>query len=447
MKVLRKIFFILSIFYTQTILAKSPNLISESFSKFENQSIAERKLRDISFSVKCMFVDDFNLYDISGLGINKFKTNKKAYNQTMDGDNIYYNFCYDLKDIKGCDFKKKQILAITGENNTCEALADSINKGNKWSTWRNEEEKYDFLKIELNSIKNSNQKVTYKLKCNKSVKMVFNESESYYRKPISENLYETLLTFETKEACSKFDFYVIWKFVNDYSFIFATLLILFGAFNCVLGNILAKYTSFLLTLFGVTLFILFFAQFILPSGCKAWIIWVILAFGIIIGSTAGYYVYIYYEYVMTFLVGGLAGFLLGEFLFNLFGNEINGNLTLIHILFIVICIIGLVILAYFIKEYIIIFATSFIGAYIFIRGISLFAGHFPSEFTIIDLKSQGETEQIKDLLTWRVYVYLSFIVIICGLSIFAQIKIKQKFKKNEEEGETPDDNLINTSKD
>ena len=50
MKVLKKIFFIFSIFYTQTILAKSPNLISESFSKFENQSIAEKKLRDISFS-------------------------------------------------------------------------------------------------------------------------------------------------------------------------------------------------------------------------------------------------------------------------------------------------------------------------------------------------------------------------------------------------------------
>ena len=435
MKAIEKIFFILSILYSQTFLAEVPNLMNE-FSKDDNRSSAERHLRDVSFSVKCMFVDDFNLYDISGLGINKYKSNKNAYNSTINDTILFYNFCYDLKDIEHCSkYSDVQILALEG-NNSCKALADSIHEGNKWSTWRNEEENYDFLKIELNPIKNSNHKVAYKLKCNKTTKMEFNKTESYYMRE-SGNIFETLITIETEEACPKFDFYVIWKFVNDYYYIFASLLIVFGIFNCILGLKFAKYTSFL--------FILFFAQFILPSGCRRWIIWVILAFGIIIGSTAGYYVFLYHEYVMAFVVGALAGFLLGEFLFNLLGNAFSGSLTLIHILFIVICIIALIIVAFFFKPYIVIFATSFIGAYVFIRGISLFAGHFPSEFTIIDLKNQGETEQIKDLFTWRVYVYLSFTVIICGLSIFVQIKINNGLKNKEEE-EAPDDNLLNSSK-
>ena len=443
MKAIEKIFFILSILYSQTFLAEVQNLKSEYFSKDDNTSTVERHLRDISFSVKCMFVDDFNLYDISGLGINKYKSNENAYHSIINDTTIFYNFCYDLKDIKNCSkYSKVQMLALDS-NNSCDAIADSIHEGNKWSTWRNEKENYDFLRIDLNPIK-EDHKVAYKLKCNKTTKMKFNETESYFKKRSGDN-FETLITIETEEACPKFDFYVIWKFVNDYYYIFASLLIVLGIFNCILGLKFAKYTSFLLTLFGVTVFILFFAQFILPSGCRRWIIWVILAFGIIIGSTAGYYVFLYHEYVMAFVVGALAGFLLGEFLFNLFGNAFSGSLTLIHILFIVICIIGLIVVAFFFKPYIVIFATSFIGAYIFIRGISLFAGHFPSEFTIIDLKNQGETEQIKDLFTWRVYVYLSFTVIICGLSIFVQIKINNGLKNKEEE-EAPDDNLLNCSK-
>ena len=280
----------------------------------------------------------------------------------------------------------------------------------------------------------------YELKCNSSVNKLFDESKSYHMKSIGDGKYQTVLYFESKHACPKYNFYVIWKFVNDYVGFFALALIAFGAFNCLLGHKLAKFTSFLLALFGVVVVVFFFSQYILPSGCAEWIIWVILIIGIILGCTAGYFVFKYHEKILTFLVGGLGGFLLGEFLFNLFGNMINGNGTLIHILFIAISIVACIILAYFLKSFIIILATSFIGSYALIRGISLFAGHFPSEYTVIDLKERGETEQLKDILTWRVYVYLAFIVITCGLSIYVQFKLKKK-NKDEEKEETPDENL------
>ena len=161
----------------------------------------------------------------------------------------------------------------------------------------------------------------------------------------------------------------------------------------------------------VIILVLIFSQFILLPGSAQWIIWVMLSLGIILGCTAGYFVFKYHEKFFSLLVGGLAGFFLGEFLFNLFGNSLPLNLTLVHILFIIISIIALIILAFFLKDIIIIFATSFIGAYTLIRGVSLIAGYFPSEFTVIDLKQRGETEQLKDLLTWRVYIYLVFILV------------------------------------
>ena len=412
----------------------------------------EKKLSEISFSVKCMFVDDFNLYDISGLGTNSLKEGEDNFQiltnlNTQEKERIYYNFCYDLRSVSKCKsetYEKKQILSVREEtkedNNTiCTPLANSINKGNKWSKWQDKKDNKTILYIELNN-KNPNHTMLYELKCNSSVNKFFDESKSYHMQKMSDGKYQSLLYFETKHACPKYDFYVIWKFVNDYVGFFALALIAFGAFNCLLGHKLAKFTAFLLALFGVVVLVLFFSQYILPSGCDQWIIWVILVIGIILGCTAGYFVFKYHEKILTFLVGGLGGFLLGEFLFNLFGNAINGNATLIHILFIVVSIVACIILAYFLKSFIIILATSFIGSYALIRGISLFAGHFPSEYTVIDLKERGETAQLKKILTWRVYVYLAFIVITCGLSIYVQFKLKKKNKDKEEE-ETPDENL------
>ena len=424
---------------------KEKDILPSEFEEYiyksnDDSSITENNLKNISFSVKCIFVDDFKVYDISGLTMNKLQTNKPGYNRTINDVNIYYNFCYDLKEISGCNIKNKQIIALKkNESGTleCKALADKINKGNKWSTWEDYDKK-NFLQIELNEI-DKKHKTYYRLKCNdKQKEMLFNESRSWVEKEVGEYL-ETVLFFETDEACPKFDFYVIWSFVNDYSFVFAIIVIAFGIFNCVLGKRFAQYTSFILALFGVTVFTLFFFQFILPPGCARWIVWVILIIGIILGCTAGYFVFKYHEKFMSFLVGGLAGFLFGEFLYALFGNKINGHPTLIHILFILVCIIVAVILSFFLKDYIIIIATSFIGAYAFIRGVSMFAGHFPNEFTIIDLKNRGEDEQIKDLLTWRVYIYLVAIIITCGLSIFLQIKINNGLK--DKESKTPDDNL------
>lgn len=418
-------------------------------SEGDDKSTGEKMLREISFSVKCIFVDDFNLYDISSLGLNTIKNNVGGHNQTFKDANIYYNFCYDLKisKIDGCkslEDQKKQIVAVRkkGTEEVCEALSDSINKGNKWSKWE-DTDKEIFLQIELNN-NNQSHKVFYRLKCNKDQSLSFNESRSLFEHKEEDGTYKTILFFETKEACVKYDFYVVWKFINDYKVIFAIGLIVFGFFNCILGQKFAKITSFLITLFTVIILVLIFSQFILLPGSAQWIIWVMLSLGIILGCTAGYFVFKYHEKFFSLLVGGLAGFFLGEFLFNLFGNSLPLNLTLVHILFIIICIIALIILAFFLKDIIIIFATSFIGAYTLIRGVSLIAGYFPSEFTVIDLKQRGETEQLKDLLTWRVYIYLVFILVLTGLSIFIQIKINKGIKAKKEAEECPDSKLLSS---
>jgi hypothetical protein len=223
---------------------------------------------------------------------------------------------------------------------------------------------------------------------------------------------------------------------------------LFGLFNCILGQRLGKYTAFLLCVFIVTILVLVFSQYVLPSGCAEWIIWVMFAVGIILGCTAGYFTFKYHDKVMALLTGGISGFFIGQFLYNLFGNqiplEVNG--VVINIIFVVISIGVMIAIAIFFKKFIVIFATSFIGAYCFIRGISLFAGGFPDEIKVMDLRGEDETEQLKKLLTWKVYVYLAAMVVTTALAIYAQYKLtKKETDDDDDDSGGKDKNLVKSS--
>jgi hypothetical protein len=231
---------------------------------------------------------------------------------------------------------------------------------------------------------------------------------------------------ESYDACVKVSFYFIFNFINEHYVIFGIILIAFGLFNCLLGNKFARVTSLILCIFIITILVLVFSQFVLPSGCAEWIIWVMLAVGLIIGIVLGIIVYKYHEKVIAILAGAISGFFLGQFLYSLFGNQIPANGVLMNVIFVVVSIGILIAVACFLKDTIVIFATSFIGSYCFIRGISLFAGSFPDEFTVIDLVNNEETEQLKLLLTWQVYVYLGAIALTTILSIVIQCIFNKK---------------------
>ena len=404
---------------------------------FKEESTQE-KWSHPSFSAKCMIVDDYNLYDISGATKNtyhRYSINKLYENGTENGNvTVYFNLCYDITN-PAPDADEINQIFVQKENNV-ESVTNRIGKGNKWHFHKTEN--YSEIVIKVNS--DSKNKIYYRLIC-KDKKFEFIPESSFYKEN-NNNGTELNITIETEEACSELDFYSVWKFVNDYQGLFATILAIFGLFICFAGQKYVKITSFILTVFVVAFLVIFFSQFILPAGCKEWIIWVVLFFAVVLGGVAGYFVYKYHEKVFSLLVGGFAGFFLGEFCYDLFGGEIDANQTLIHILFIVIAIIISVAVAFFARDFIIIISTSFIGAYATIRAISIFAGGFPSEFTVMDLKDNDEDDQLRDLLTWKVYVYLAFIVILCGIGIYLQFKLNKKRKEKErEEKENRDENL------
>ena len=136
-------------------------------------------------------------------------------------------------------------------------------------------------------------------------------------------------------------------------------------------------------------------------------------------------------------MGALLGYIIGQILYNLALNRITGlDQKYLQIIVYVLCIGVCIALSILLFNIVTIFATALIGAYAVIRGISIFAGGFPNETTIADLVKNEETEQLKKLLTWIVYLYLGGWVILFVIGLVVQIKIFAADKKEEKNKET-----------
>ena len=420
------------------------NLFKSLFS-FSEDDINGQK---INYKIKCFYVKDFDLYNIEGLSIDKkYQTAlpEKGYLYEPDSNTkLIYNFCSDLKASEQCPYENYQVFIKKKVNETywsCEPITNGIRNGNTWIIGKNNGER--FLKIELNRVPHN--KVTFYFKCNgaKAAKEHTITGNSYVQRLIGDT-FETFLYIDSAEGCVKADYYSMFHFINTYFYVFGVLLVLFGLFNCILGKRFDRVTIVIITIFSVTYFFVMFSHFWLPPGSENWTIWIVLVIGLIIGCVLGVVEYKFHEKLFPFVLGIFGGFLFGQFLFNFLGNSIPWSEAIFSALYFITCVVLTVLIAFYFKEVIITLFTSFIGSYLFVRGISLFTKYFPNEITIIDLKSRGEEEQLAELMTWRVYIYVLAIFIGTFLSIYAQGKVNKYYKEKLKEAimEIPEENIL-----
>jgi len=81
-----------------------------------------------------------------------------------------------------------------------------------------------------------------------------------------------------------------------------------------------------------------------------------------------------------------------------------------------------------IEKTVIILLTAFLGSYAFVRGISLYAGGFPSETELHDELSAGIITF--DTMPKTYYAYLGGIIVVFFVSAIYQIKHNQKKEKD-----------------
>jgi len=234
-----------------------------------------------------------------------------------------------------------------------------------------------------------------------------------------------------KQGCPVFAFYQLANFVTKYKVIFIIAGIVIGVFVGLFGLRLFKPTLFLtafVVVFLLMAFILFtFALGTTPTAAQQW---GCLVGALILGILAGILL-VKLEKVGVFFLGAWLGTSGSFLLYTLILNHFNAGKVVLIIFTVVAALISGVV-ALFIFEHVIIISTALGGAYITIRGVSLFAPAkyaYPNEIEIAREIQYNGFSKIPGIF----YAYFSLIVILAVLGGFVQYRHKRS--RDEEKSE------------
>lgn len=200
-------------------------------------------------------------------------------------------------------------------------------------------------------------------------------------KSIDDDLCNPVIDFTSKYNCNFFDLNALWRWCDTNWWIVALALIGVGTFQWALGQKLFKPSMFLIgviSVLGLVMFV-FYAVF-LPTGTKEWTIWVLGGIGLILGVIVGYFLTKLVRFGVCAL-GAWGGVIVALLLHSAIFYNIHSQ----WIFWIMTIGFGVVFggVAFWKYKLFLIFSTAFVGSYLDVRGVSLFVGGYPNEFTMI----------------------------------------------------------------
>ena len=203
----------------------------------------------------------------------------------------------------------------------------------------------------------------------------------------------------------------IWRWVDKYYWIVAIAMFLVGLFELVLGLKMFKPTLFIIGTITVLGFIMMiFYSWFLPRTTATWVTWLILAVGLGLGLIAGFFLTKVLR-IGVAAAGAWAGVMIALLIHEMFMYHTKSQ-AVFWILVVGLGIVGAV-LSFWKYKFMLIFLTSFIGAYFMVRAVAICAGGYPNEFTLI-----GDIKQGRDVhVGWAFWLYLGFIAVLTIVGI------------------------------
>lgn len=231
-------------------------------------------------------------------------------------------------------------------------------------------------------------------------------------------------TMTSSQVCPSFDMNALFEFLNKYSYLWGAIFIIVGIFFCFFGKKLFKAAIFTVTTIVVVfcILLLFYSTF-LKDTTETWVGWTVLVCSVLIGLVAGFFV-MKLERLGAALLAGWGGFLLGVMI-----NEMALYKVQSEVLFWTIAMafaIAAAVASFFLFEHVLIIGTSFAGSYMLVRGVSLYAGGYPNEFTLISQIEAGNTTAFSN---WF-YLYMVCIIIFTVIGSVIQYKTVKKEENN-----------------
>jgi hypothetical protein len=243
----------------------------------------------------------------------------------------------------------------------------------------------------------------------------------------TDNTCNPLLVLSHVSGCPVFSATSWAVFLNNNPWVIAILMIVFGAIVTFFGRKFFQYTvavvgAFLTFLIVMLLCSIFgWLNYLEGDHTGGNLALTILSFFLAIGLAVGAgFILNKLIRVGAIILAGAAGFFLGITVYQFAFHWVNNLYVMIGLSVGFALILAVLSFKYFDK--VLIFGTALIGSYSFVRGISLFAGHFPNEILVMQQLGQG----IKPTFDNIFYAYMAGIVVLFVLGAVFQTKTKAK---------------------
>jgi hypothetical protein len=236
---------------------------------------------------------------------------------------------------------------------------------------------------------------------------------------------QNTIKMTSRHACRKERFTAWYKKFGVNKMVIGSILGVFGLFLVFFGNTYFKFCSSVIIAFSSAVILKsFLAPFVQMS----------LLVAICLGILVAVILYSFVNCVSTVLaiiIGYFLGNIAYNFLVKMFTSIDPDTLYMITIIFFILITL---VLAYLIKSIIIIVATSLVGAYCAIRGLSICLGGFPDETYTSKLIVYREFNQLGRVFGGKANMYLMgiLLVFLIGLIVQGGVAIATGEKKEEE---------------
>jgi len=378
-----------------------------------------------SIDNQCFFIDTDSLSYYSIYELSKGPNDDNDHHiQSKYKTEIKFNFCAAL-----IGNKDAQVTEDNGEK--IFILSKANPNENKWESFD------DGVKIKLAEGEqcpyNESEKfsVQYKIDCDEDIdELTFID---FINDPLSPC--HKILEIKSKYGCPQFSIYNFYKFIHDNKIIFLIVLLVMGIILCFFGKKFIYATIFIFSaLISFAVIFMFVFNVVLPKGIEVdqTVLTIVFIISFIPGIGIGFLIIKYQHFLLACILGGVSGFFLSIFVYDLILNHFNfANKLYLKIIVYVVVILICIGIGYLSIEHLKIIATSFVGSYSLLRGPTLFLDKFPNEKEMADYFT--DKEKLRDLGDDQDVLVKLIIFLICWiffsiLGIYVQYKMWDRSK-------------------
>jgi hypothetical protein len=352
------------------------------------------------------------------------------------GHPIQFNFCSNID----TPCSPNDVLMAHSATQSCKKFAGKADQEKSWSLTESKTTKRTVLTVKLplgeTCAPGKQYQTSIEMTCDPKV----NVPKITNDKTFDDTQCENVVKMTSKYACSSGKFSAWWNQFGMPKQALAGLLIAIGLYFIIFGVMFWKTNSSLINcaILGLILYSFLTLFFKVNLG-------ICMICGIAIAIVA-----MNFPSFNGVLLGVVVGYLFGSLAYNLLVKAIPINPQALYWGMLVFFILLVSIAGGFMKSYMVCLATSLVGSYALIRGVSVYAGGYPDETYVMMLINNGEYTQFGRIFGPKIYAYIGGIFVLTAIGFWIQSycvpKEEEKVEENKEATtEKKEENVKTTS--